>query len=203
MQRLGKNSAMVKSGDGYDARAMDVEKSPYAECIIQAQSRDDHDLALSMYRKNLFLVVRGACSPVRNGNSSANTSKEEEKPKKKKAKLVGTDQQPPSMMNTMWGYDDIKMIYSQDKVSIEETFCVESEGVKLPVAHFLASNKNQRPPPAQWYASFILQKNKDVFRRVISELPLDAPAFLRQPVATQSEALWFFFGQNTGSDGNV
>jgi hypothetical protein len=201
MQRLGKIKKVIKGGDGNDAIAKDVEKSPYAECIIRAGNLD-HDHALSMYRKNLFLVVRGACSPALDGHSSAQACGEEEKPKKKKAKIRGTEEALPRV-NPTWGYGDIKSIYAQDKVSVEETFCVESEGVKLPVAHFLASNENQRPPPGQWYASFILQKNKDVFRRVISELPLDAPSFLKHPVATQSEALWFFFGQNTGSDGNA
>jgi len=57
-----------------------------------------------------------------------------------------------------------------------------------------------KAPVGPWYASFVVQKNREAFNTFVDALPLAVPPFLSGHGATRaarhSKAVWVFFGQN-------
>ena len=97
----------------------------------------------------------------------------------------GTVEPPPSKKGTAaaegrwWGGAELAALYEEGQESLSETFCVESGKdargqSKVDAAQLLKQGAGGN----QWYASFILQKDKELFKRTINDLPVQQPSFL-------------------------
>jgi hypothetical protein len=139
-----------------------LEETKVAACVVDAGSISDQD-ALALYKRHLILVVRGAAKAPGGGRV-------EPPPSKKGAAAAG---------GRWWGGVELAALYEEGQESLSETFCVESGKdargqSKVDAAQLLKQGAGGN----QWYASFILQKDKELFERTIKDLPVQQPSFL-------------------------
>uniref|UniRef100_A0A7S0ZMN7 Uncharacterized protein n=1 Tax=Noctiluca scintillans TaxID=2966 RepID=A0A7S0ZMN7_NOCSC len=103
-------------------------------------------------------------------------------------------------------WKSLRRVYTEHPQMVRRTFCLESKGTEktkgCEVDEATSLFKTATLPPGRWYASFVVQRNRDALSQFLSALPFSVPPFLMregrartQPVR-HSNAVWVFFGAN-------